>query len=433
MEQLLTCTSSAQSQLIRRSAKFKGSAVFAEMLKRLVQDLAKNWIPFADIDYCGQCIAHKEVLKSEMCNPKKIAPLGMRLKWMEGAILNKVHSLKKERMEKLTRFVARHPGHAMETEAFARWLSIRESGALLNEIRKFSRLNTVALYQLLFSSKQRFYRLAQGLSLPADIEDIRQYTWQRLQTERLWYDDAQAILYLHIRIHGYGEFMHYRQVVLDEAQDESPLFFALLRELFTGARYTILGDVNQTIGKQEDLSLYQHIKTMLGKDRTLLVSMEKSFRCTQEIWRFSTKFLAPEMAGQCFSRSGDEPEIHTASNEDHLLALLVNEAQYSLTKGFQSIAMITKTEQDAQHLFTVLSGRIPVRLVNNSDTADVRGIVILPIYLAKGLEFDAVLAVYTDDTRYQTADDKGLLYITCTRALHRLNLFYTGRISPLLV
>ncbi len=432
-EQLLACEDDNQTELIKHSSKFKGSGAFVEMLNRMVFDLPKNWIPFADVDYSGQCVAHKEALRSEICNPKKIAPLGMRLKWMERAILDKVHDLKKARIHKLTRFASRYPEHAMEIEAFARWLSIRESAIVLCEIRKFSQLDAVALYKALFGNKQRFYRLANGLTLPEDIELIRQYTFDRLNTERIWHDDAQAILYLHTRIHGYGDFMHYRQVVLDEAQDESPLYFSLLHELFTGARYTILGDVNQTIGKQEDLSLYQHIKTMLGREKALLVTMEKSFRCTMEIWRFSTRFLAKGMTGQCFSRSGEEPQIHQAANESAMINMLVDEVSTCQEKGFHSIALITKTEQDAQRLNTLLSARLHLRLVNNGDKSDIRGVVILPIYLAKGLEFDAVLIVDTDKRHYHTADDKGLLYIACTRALHRLNLFYTGSISPLLV
>lgn len=432
-EQLLACTNDEQANLIKRCAQFKGSETFVEMLNRMVLDLPRNWIPFADIEYSGQCVAHKEILKSEICNPRKIAPLGMRLKWMERAILEKVHGLKKARIQKLTRFASRYPEHAMEIQAFARWLSIRESAVLLQEIRKFSTVDAVALYKALFGDRQRFYRLAEGLALPEDIESIRQYTFERLMTEKLWYDDAQAILYLHLRIHGYGNFMHYRQVVLDEAQDESPLFFAILHELFTGARYTILGDVNQTIGKQEDLSLYRQIQKMLGRERTSLVTMEKSFRCTMEIWRFSTRFLAPGMQGQCFSRSGEEPEIRKAADESALMDMLAEEVAACREKGYQSIALICKTERDAQHLHSRLSGRLELRLVNNSTLSDIRGTVILPIYLAKGLEFDAVLVAGTDHSRYHTADDKGLLYIACTRALHRLNLFYTGSISPLLL
>lgn len=57
----------------------------------------------------------------------------------------------------------------------------------------------------------------------------------------------------------------------------------------------------------------------------------------------------------------------------------------------------------------------------------------VPIYMAKGLEFDAVLVYGIDDDNYNTADDKNLLYIVCTRALHSLRLYHTGKATRYLL
>jgi DNA helicase-2/ATP-dependent DNA helicase PcrA len=72
------------------------------------------------------------------------------------------------------------------------------------------------------------------------------------------------------------------------------------------------------------------------------------------------------------------------------------------------------------------------QLITSDAQADLSGPFLIPVYLAKGLEFDAVLICDADQQHYHRADDKNLLYIACTRALHRLNLFYTGAVSPLL-
>lgn len=55
----------------------------------------------------------------------------------------------------------------------------------------------------------------------------------------------------------------------------------------------------------------------------------------------------------------------------------------------------------------------------------------MPVYLAKGLEFDAVLVAGADEA-YRTEQDRRLLYIACTRALHRLDLYTWQPWSPLL-
>ena len=432
IERLLSCPDENQAALLKSSAAFKGSVAFVKILERLAKDLPKRWIAFQDIDYNGQRIARRNELKTAICNPKKIAPLGMRLVWLQKEILEKVHALHKGRIKKLTQFVHRYPEHAMEIDAFARYMSIRESAVLLQNICAFTQIDLLAVYRRLFEDKDTFYRLCAGIDLPENIELIRLQTIAQLNGPRLLYDDAAAVFYLHILVHGCGEYDQIRQVVLDEVQDEHPLHFAILRKLFPHARYTILGDVNQTIGKQEDMTLFRKLSDMLGKEKSAMVTLSKSFRCTMEIWRFSERFLTPGAAGECFSRSGDEPAIHRADDISQMDDRLIEEVAACKEKGYQSIGLICKTEKDAHALHLRLGGRLDEQLVKNDSLTQIRGTLILPIYLAKGLEFDAVLVCDADHAHYRTEDDKRLLYIASTRALHRLNLFYCGEISPLL-
>ena len=94
--------------------------------------------------------------------------------------------------------------------------------------------------------------------------------------------------------------------------------------------------------------------------------------------------------------------------------------------------MICKTEKNVISLFELLQDKIDVQLINNESTSDLQGVFIIPVYMSKGLEFDAVLICDTDKENYHSEDDKKLLYIACTRALHRLNLFCKGERSPLI-
>jgi DNA helicase-2/ATP-dependent DNA helicase PcrA len=75
---------------------------------------------------------------------------------------------------------------------------------------------------------------------------------------------------------------------------------------------------------------------------------------------------------------------------------------------------------------------IDIQLIKNESVSDLHGVFIIPVYMSKGLEFDVVLICDTDITNYNNEDDKKLLYIASTRALHRLNLFCKGEVSPLL-
>ncbi|WP_416221660.1 ATP-binding domain-containing protein [Rhodohalobacter sp.] len=58
--------------------------------------------------------------------------------------------------------------------------------------------------------------------------------------------------------------------------------------------------------------------------------------------------------------------------------------------------------------------------------------MITSAHLAKGLEFDRVIVPHVSAENYQTAVDRSMLYIACTRAMHRLTLTHTGEMSSLI-
>ena len=228
---------------------------------------------------------------------------------------------------------------------------------------------------------------------------------------------------------------------MDEVQDYQPIHFAILKELFPHARYTVLGDIHQTIGKQEDMTFYRQISQILNKENATFVSLGKSFRCTQDILEFSSRFLNPGADIKSFSRKGEKPRVLSAPNQDAYDELLLQEIDTCQGKGYQSVGIICKTAQEAETLYKRLLTKtrdnsrfkgISLQLIKKDTEAELRGVFILPVYLSKGLEFDAVLIHQVNKEHYYSEEDKNLLYIASTRALHRLNLFYTGALSPLI-
>lgn len=71
-------------------------------------------------------------------------------------------------------------------------------------------------------------------------------------------------------------------------------------------------------------------------------------------------------------------------------------------------------------------------MIVSEDDDYVNDIVIIPLYLAKGLEFDVVMIYNASDLGYNNEEDRLLLYTACTRALHVLDIFYLRNVSPLL-
>lgn len=429
-----------REELAKKSLEFKTSNEFIEIIERYLLDIPRRWLEFTDIYYDGKLIADRELLKNRVIYTQKSNLLGVSLKKLEQLILEKVHEIKKHRIVKLEKFIQGKIEHRFEVKEYARMLSIIESTSLMKIIKKFTELDVTELYKRLFSDKEYFNHLAKGIELPDCIDQILEDTakslkdWQEneKQGSQLQYEDAAAMAYLHLKIFWFDDYKNIKQVVLDEAQDYAPVHFKLLGLLFPYARYTILGDINQTIGKSEDLSLYDQISKILNKKNSRLVTMNKSFRCTNEILAYSNRFIGHDMQVESFSRSGEVPEVYRADSQDELERLMLNEVLLCKENGYQSIGLICKTAKEAEGLYERLKKHCEIKLVVGEGSVEPTGTFIIPVYLSKGLEFDAVLLCGTDSVRYHSAEDKKLLYIGCTRALHRLNLFYTGEISPLL-
>jgi DNA helicase-2/ATP-dependent DNA helicase PcrA len=226
--------------------------------------------------------------------------------------------------------------------------------------------------------------------------------------------------------------MNIKQVVIDEAQDYYPLQYEIFHLLFRNAKFTVLGDMNQTLEKQEDISLYEQIGRILNKKKASLITMEKSFRCTNEILQYGLKFIDRSPDIKSFNRKGEEPQVFTASDQASLKDLIIQEVRTCSNNGYRTIGLICKSEKNANSLYLALKDKIEVQLIKNESTADLQGVFIIPVYLSKGLEFDAVLICDIDSETYYTEEDKRFLYIACTRALHRLNQFCKGESSRLL-
>ena len=400
-------TSPEYRKVIKSSIEFKTSRRFLEMIDRFISDLPQRWIAFEDVYYDNKCIVSKDIMRYKISGRAE-TPLGMKLKQLETFILESVNAAQKKRLSKA------------------------QESLIKEEIKKFTELNISDLYRQLFLDKEYFYSLADDLEHNEYMEEILEFTQENLDSNLLHYDDAAVLAYLHLKIYGTNDYKSIKQVVIDEAQDYYPLQFEIFNLLFPNSKFTILGDMNQTLGKQENLSLYDQISSILNKKKSSLVTMDKSFRCTNEILNYSLKFIEHNPGIKSFNRQGDAPEIHAASDPSALSGMILKEVNTCMEKGYRSIGLICKSERNALRLFDSLKDKIDLQLIKNESVADLHGVFIIPVYMSKGLEFDAVLICDTDALNYNNEDDKNLLYIACTRALHRLNLFCPGDMSPLL-
>lgn len=398
---------SKYKEISRNSIEFKTSSFFREILDQFLIDIPRQWIEFEDVYYEGKCVVSGQILKDKILGRPE-TPLGIKLEQLEDYILEQIFGTGKGR------------GHK------------EEKNLIKQEIQKFIKIDIVELYKILFSNEAYFYSLLQNSNPSQNIKNIWKYTKENLEADSLYYDDAIAIAYLYLKIYGTNKYKNIKQVVIDEAQDYYPLQYEIFNFLFSNAKFTILGDMKQTLAKKEDISFYEQIQKILNKKKSSLIMLDKSFRCTNEILNFSLKFIEQSSQIKSFNRNGNSPKVYIADNSEIFIDEIVKEIKLCQEKGFQSICLICKTEKNSTYLFNKIKHKLDIQLIKNGSVSDLQGVFILPVYMSKGLEFDTVLICDADSQNYHDEDDKNLLYVACTRALHKLSLFCENEVSPLI-
>lgn len=291
--------------------------------------------------------------------------------------------------------------------------------------------DALRLYGKLFNDPDLVRRLAEDDPLPANLSSICKLTRKSLRG-KLPHEDVAPVLLLKRLVEGQPKYANIRHLIIDEAQDYSPVHFAIIRELFGGSSMTILGDLSQRINAHSGVESYDDLRDVFGRDAQSVVRLTRSYRSSWEISEFARGILPAADSADNVRRSGRRPVVVDAGSLDETARLVSGEIDKLKAEGMASIAVICKTAEEAVRVYSRLLPNHDVRLVESDSLTFHHGMVVLPVYLAKGLEFDAVIIHDASGTAYGAESERKLLYTACTRALHSLTVCFSGSPSPLL-
>lgn len=237
--------------------------------------------------------------------------------------------------------------------------------------------------------------------------------------------DVFPLVYLKMRFEGYQAFEQVKHLLVDEMQDYSPLQYAVLARLFP-CNKTILGDAHQQVSLQGSSTAEMIAEVMPEAD---VVKLRRSYRSTWEITRFAQAIL-PDSRLIAVERHGEAPEVKGFAVQKEELAYISERIVAFSRSGQQTMGIICKTQQQADWLHAQL-GELQqnVSKLDEQSKTFTLGVVLMPVHLAKGLEFYEVLVPMVTSENYKTELDRHLLYIACTRAMHRLEVTIAGRKS----
>ena len=245
--------------------------------------------------------------------------------------------------------------------------------------------------------------------------------------------DVSAYLYLYDLITGRRTDYEMRYAFIDEIQDYTPFQLAYLKYNFPRAKFTMLGDLNQAIfTKDESRSLLKQISGLFDPEKTDVVQLTKSYRSTKQLTNFTKQILRQGEKIEAFNRQGPKPVIWGRDSDEQAIDVLVDVLRDN-EKRKMTTAVITKDLAGAKFVHEKLSEKgEKSTLIATANQRLVDGTLVIPSYLAKGLEFDAVVMWGANKKNYHQLDETQLVYTITSRAMYKLDVIYTGEKSPLL-
>ncbi|GKU81565.1 RNA polymerase recycling motor HelD [Niallia sp. NCCP-28] len=283
-------------------------------------------------------------------------------------------------------------------------------------------------YQQLFGSKEIFKKYAGDYLSEEEINFIVDFQTNLLQEKKVEIEDFGALFYLQYKIFGIDKKYKAKNVVIDEVQDYSEFQLYALKAGLETDMFTLVGDLAQGIHSYRGLKNWDALRKTVFP-RANYMTLQKSYRTTIEIMQMANDVLAlldedlPKV--KPVVRHGDKPVFHPFHNQKELVEKVDAKIQAVQKEGYHSIAVIGKTEEECKKIYKHLkkSKNYEAQLLRENEELKKDHVIIVPSYLSKGLEFDAVVIFSLDECFHLEEIEIKLLYVAMTRPMHKLDLF----------
>lgn len=253
--------------------------------------------------------------------------------------------------------------------------------------------------------------------------------------KHLEYDDLSPLIYLKLLL--YGTKKQYKHIVVDEAQDLSPFQVYILKLLSNSM--TLLGDVTQNLYMEKGINNWTElIDSVFSNDKVSFIKINTSYRSTNPIMEGANliaqngKLNAPTIVP--IGRKGEKISIEKLYNPLGLPDQIISSIKSLQKKGLNKIAVVHKDLKRSVSLHERLVKQFSsIQLVTDSIQPVTEDVIIIPSFLTKGLEFDAVIIPNANSKNYGENElDAKLLFVSITRAQHYVKVFYHQQLSSLM-
>ena len=419
------------NEVALKEYKYKSSKEFVELLNSNIQALDKEYFKIQAIKFKDSEIVSIKEIEELFTVYYKDMPLFRRSEKIKRILTSKIKDKRDEEVYKLNAEIKEKTDNLSKDELeieksnieYTKRIKIREIVREVinsrNELDAWIKVEPIIdIYKKIVNSKgikEDIMDSVENIILGTTLNDNNKVLKE--EANDLGYMDLAGILYFMIKLQGLKVKDEIKHIVIDEAQDYSFIQFEIIKEMTGCKSYTIVGDSNQRLITTNEEPAMLHLDQVF-KDSNIEIKkyeLNKSYRSTQEIMEYANQFLKEEKIIPLV-RSG-EPVIQeeTSSEEDFINTLISIIEDYE-EDGYENIAVIFKGKKELNKFAHLIKEKINIQNLDNEDILYKGGKVLIPAYLAKGLEFDGVIVVENNEIQPLVK------YIMCTRALHRLSI-----------
>ena len=380
--------------------KYKSSKAFVDLLNKGIDELNESYFAMKAVRFKDEeIVSIKEI--EELFNTYYVdMPLFRRSEKIRRILTSKIKDKRDEAVyhlnQEIKEKIAAIPKDQMDVEK--------------NHLEFIRRIRIWEIVREVINSRKE---LDEWIKAEPVIDIYKKMT----KTEVLGYMDLASILYLMVKLNGMKVKDEIKHIVIDEAQDYSFIQFEIIKEMTKCKSYTIVGDSNQRLINTGEEPAMLHLDDIFKNFDVEIkeYNLNKSYRSTQEIMEYASKFLDEDRIVPLVRRGEPIIEEEVSSKEEFMDTLISIIEDYE-EEGNENIAVIFKNKNELEEIAPLIKSKMAIQSLNNEDIPYKGGKVLIPAYLAKGLEFDGVIVIESSEIQPLVK------YIMCTRALHRLSV-----------
>lgn len=434
--------------MLWRSA-FKGSLSYKDGIDAYLNEIEQNYTPSVSFEFFDKVLATRVEIRRLFLEDMKYLPfmgrvneikkvLTYRLKQIYPQLLENTHNTYNQMMDDILR---KEPPSAQRRTRIIELMDARDTRikniqtqnktAVKQFMQHFPKLDAMTLFESLVTNETLLAKYFGDHIQPEYVQHFVAHALTQKRLNKYELEDLPALLMIQHRVNGFKEPIEISTLVIDEAQDFSLFQIFILKHVLKTSRITLLGDLSQGIHAYRGVSRWDEmIHDVFKDDQPNFMTLEQSYRTTIEIMHLANQVLetlndTSTIYAKPVIRHGDMPEINYYHESKACLHAMEKSIDELKGKGYKSIAVICKTKEACVEVKKHLDGhkRHGAKILDEKVEQYHAGVIIVPSYFAKGLEFDAVLIVTLKETYTQNPLDVKLLYVAMTRALHVLNIF----------